>query len=47
MKQVILEYAGAGIAVLGAIGFFALLSFFFMGKNGMFALVIGNVLGGL
>ena len=47
MKQVILEYAGAGIAVIGAIGFFVLLSSFFMGKNGFFALVIGNVLGGL
>lgn len=47
MKQVILEYAGAGIAVLGAIGCFALLKIFFMGKNGMLALVIGKVLGGL
>lgn len=47
MKRVIFEYAGAGIAVLGAIGFFALLNFFFVGKNGVLAVLIGKVLGGL
>ena len=47
MKQVILEYAGAGIAVMGTIGFFALLSFFFMGNEGALARFISMVLGGL
>lgn len=47
MKRVILEYAGAGIAVLGTIGFFAFLSHFFMGKEGMLARFIVMVLGGI
>lgn len=47
MKRVILEYAGAGIAVVGAISFFAFLSRFFMGKEGVFATFISMVLGGL
>lgn len=47
MKQVILEYAGAGIAVMGTLGFFALLSFLFMGSEGALAKFISMALGGL
>lgn len=47
MKRVILEYAGAVIAVIGTIGFFAFLSNVFMGKEGVLALFISFVLGGL
>lgn len=47
MRRVILEYAGAGIAVIGAISFFVFLSTFFMGKEGIFAVFITKVLGGL
>ena len=47
MKRVILEYAGAGIAVIGTISFFIFLSSFFMGRDGVLAKFISMVLGGL
>ena len=40
MKQVVMEYAGAVIAVLGAISFFLLFHQFFVGQNG----VLGQML---
>lgn len=47
MKNVILEYASAAIAVFGAISIFILLGNIFMGKNGLLAALITMVLGGL
>ena len=47
MKNVILEYASAVIAVLGAISMFVLLGNLFMGKDGLLAVLITMVLGGL
>lgn len=47
MKNVILEYAGAAIAVFGAISFFAIIGRLFMGKAGILAALILEVLGGL
>lgn len=47
MKQVIIEYAGAVIAVLGAVAFLILLGGFFLGRAGLFARLIVMVLGGL
>ena len=47
MKNVILEYASAAIAVFGAISIFALLGDIFMGQDGLLAALIMMVLGGL
>ena len=47
MKQVILEYAGAGIAMLGAMIFFSFMGEFLLGQDGILAKMILMVLGGL
>lgn len=47
MKRVIIEYAGAGIAVMGTIVFWAFLNGFLLGKEGILAKFILIVLGGL
>lgn len=40
MKQVILEYAGAVIALLGTLSFLLVFNYFFVGKDG----VLGQML---
>ena len=47
MKQVIIEYAGMAISLVGAIGFLVLTGLFFLGSRGLFASLITFVLGGL
>lgn len=47
MKNVILEYASAAMAVFGAIWFFIMLEEVFLGNEGVIAIIIGRVLGGL
>ncbi len=47
MRNVILEYAGATISVLGAICFFIIIERLFMGKEGLLSALILTVLGGL
>lgn len=47
MKQVIIEYAGAAIAVLGAISMLNIIGAFFLGEGGVFATLIRLVLGDL
>lgn len=47
MKNVIVEYAGAVIAVLGTVSFFVLLGQFFLGRDGMIAILIAAALGGI
>lgn len=47
MKNVILEYAGAVLAVLGAISFLVIIGRLFMGPKGMLAALVLTVLGGL
>ena len=46
MKRVIIEYAGSVIAVIGTIGFFAVVGSLFVEK-GVLAKLITQVLGGL
>ena len=47
MKQVIMEYAGAAIAMLGSFFFFSFIGGILLGKNGLLAELIQRVLGGL
>lgn len=47
MKNVIMEYAGSTVAVLGTISFFLIVGTLLMGKDGMMASLITTVLGGL
>ena len=47
MKRIIIEYAGAVIAIMGTLGFFAVLGSLFLDKDGGFASFILIVLGGL
>ena len=46
MKQVIIEYTSAVMAVLGATGILVLLGNFFLGRRGVFSTFIAMVLGG-
>lgn len=43
MKNVILEYTSAVIGLFGTISFFSLLQYFFLGKQGFFAMLISYV----
>lgn len=47
MKNVIMEYAGSVVALLGTISFFAILGQFFLGKHSMIAILIATVLEGV
>lgn len=47
MKNVILEYGGSVIGVLGTIVFLGTLQAFFLGKGGFISMLILYVLGGL
>lgn len=47
MKNVIMEYAGSAVAVLGTISFFLIIGTLLMGKDSMMASLITAVLGGL
>lgn len=47
MRNVINEYAGSIIALLGTLGLFVTTGEVLMGKNGMLATLITMVLGGL
>lgn len=47
MKNVIIEYAGSVVAVLGTISFFMIIGNLLIGKGGMLAALITAVLGGL
>ena len=47
MKNVVLEYAGPVIGVLGTISFLEVLHFFFLGKDGFISILILQVLGGI
>ena len=47
MKEVIMEYAGSVIALLGTISFFSILGRFFLGKESMIAILIVTVLEGV
>ncbi len=46
MKNVILEYTGAAVGLMGSVGFFAILDQFFFGENGLFAKLIVFVVQG-
>lgn len=47
MKRIIIEYAGAVIAIMGTLGFFAVLGSLFLDNDGGFGRFILIVLGGL
>lgn len=47
MKNVIMEYAGSVIAVLGTVSFFSVIGNLFINQEGMLAAIITAVLGGL
>ena len=44
MKQIMIEYAGAGLAILGTVTLFELLGTFFLRNEGIFATFISMTL---